>query len=262
MKFRARKKKEFDKYLYYSQSVQSPEADIELFKKIYEEIRKKNAKVFREDFCGTFLNCCEWVKSGKDLQAIGVDVSEEPLEYGKRNHLSQLSDDQKSRLNLFQKSVLEPPLPSADVAIAVNASYFIFKERSQLKKYFSLARESLNQDGLFILDMFGGALCLEPNEEKVKHDGFTYFWDQDSFNPVTNEASFYIHFKRPGEKRRDKVFSYFWRMWGLPEVMDILKEAGFSKTHVYWETEDQDYILVYDEPEPMDVWLAYLVSEK
>ena len=45
------------------------------------------------------------------------------------------------------------------------------------------------------MDCVGGSECYEANEEETDHedDGFSYFWDQDSYNPITNEAQFYIH---------------------------------------------------------------------
>ena len=43
------------------------------------------------------------------------------------------------------------------------------------------------------MDIFGGSECYEANEEETEHDDFSYFWDQDSYDPVTNEAMFYIH---------------------------------------------------------------------
>ena len=76
---------------------------------------------------------------------------------------------------------------------------------------------------------------MTPNEEETEHDGFSYFWDQDSYDALTNFGQFYIHFKRKGEKKREKVFSYDWRLWSIPELKECLLEAGFEKTVVYWE---------------------------
>ena len=61
----------------------------------------------------------------------------------------------------------------------------------------------------------------------MKKDGFSYFWDQTYYSPVTHFGKFHIHFKRRGEKKRQKVFSYDWRMWGLAEIKDILEEVDF-----------------------------------
>jgi len=108
---------------------------------------------------------------------------------------------------------------------------------------------------------------MEPNEEETEHKGFSYFWDQDSFDPVTNFAEFYIHFKRKGEKKRKKVFSYQWRMWTIPEIRECMEEVGFQKTHVYWEGSDEDgdgngEFKRVEQGEDCDSWVAYVVAEK
>ena len=113
-------------------------------------------------------------------------------------------------------------------------SYFCFKSRDLMKTYFANAYKRLNKDGIFLVDAFGGSQCFAPIEDSVKHDNFTYYWDQVSFDPVSNEALFYIHFKVKG-KKVEKVFTYDWRLWTLPEIREIMREVGFKKTHVYWE---------------------------
>ena len=35
-----------------------------------------------------------------------------------------------------------------------------------------------------------------------------------------------------------RAFTYDWRLWSLPETRDVLADAGFRKTIVYWEGED------------------------
>ena len=108
---------------------------------------------------------------------------------------------------------------------------------------------------------------MEPNEHETEHDDFSYFWDQDTYNPVTHEAMFYIHFKRRGEKKREKVFTYDWRLWGIAELKDILEEVGFSKSLVYWEGTDEDgdgngEFTVTEEGEDCESWVAYIVGIK
>ena len=56
------------------------------------------------------------------------------------------------------------------------------------------------------------SLCVTVFEE----DDFSYFWDQDTYDPINNFAMFYIHFKRKGEKKIEKAFTYDWRMWTIP----------------------------------------------
>ncbi|MEZ0392223.1 MAG: class I SAM-dependent methyltransferase, partial [Pseudobdellovibrionaceae bacterium] len=142
----------FDKYDYYTKSVQSAEGDVVFLRKTYKELRKKEPKTLREDFCGTFALSCEWVKMGSRFSALGLDLDPEPLEYGRSHHLAKLTSDQQKRIQLTEKNVLNPGLPSVDLAIAMNFSYFVFKILSLMKLYFANVFRSLKKDGVFILD--------------------------------------------------------------------------------------------------------------
>lgn len=224
----------FDKYDYYTRAVQSPENDVEFFESVFKDLKKTKPKIMREDFCGTFALSQAWIKRNKNNRAIGVDLDQEPIDYG-INNLNKMTVDQQKRMLILNKNVLDKSLPKADLVAAMNFSHYIFKERKQMLDYFKSCRQKINKGGLFILDCFGGSESYEPNEEITKHKGFTYYWDQDSYDPVTNDAQFYIHFKLKGEKKRKKVFSYDWRLWSIPELRDILSEAGFKNSHVYWE---------------------------
>jgi hypothetical protein len=259
----------FDKYEYYAQSVQAPEADVDFILETFQEIFGRSPKVVREDFCGTFSFCCEWVKRSPDNQAIGLDIDPEPIEYGKAIYLEPLSDDEKSRVAIHQIDVLSSNLPRADVICALNFSYFIFKEREALKQYFRGCCESLNDQGLLVLDCFGGSKCYEANEEETidEENHYSYFWDQDGFDPVSHHAQFFIHFQRDGEPKREKCFSYDWRLWSIPELRDILKEVGFKNVHVYWEGTDEEgegdgQFSRVTTGEECQSWVAYVVAEK
>ncbi len=82
----------------------------------------------------------------------------------------------------------------------------------------------------------------------------------------------YIHFEFDDGSRMDKAFTYEWRLWMIPEVSELLKEAGFSKVHVYWEefVEDEDDDeemegtgIYHDvtEAEQQESWVNYIVAE-
>lgn len=259
----------FDKYYYYHSSVQNPESDIEYLSKSYSELRGKEALVFREDFCGTFANCCKWVSTNEERTAIGIDLDSEPIEYGKTNYLSKLDEDEKSRVEIMQQNVLNPDLPRADIVCALNFSYSIFKDRKTLKSYFENVLRGLNDDGVFVLDIFGGSQCYEANEEETEYTdkNFSYFWDQRSYNPINSNALFQIHFKRKGESKREAVFEYDWRLWSIAELRDLLDEAGFKSTHVYWEgtTEDGEgdgEFSITEQGEECESWVAYIAACK
>lgn len=220
---------EFDKYYHYLNSVQSPHTDVEFLRDTYRELKGTRGSTLREDFCGTFKILCEWVKMHSEHQGIGIDLDEEPTNYGKENYLTELSETQQKRIYVYNDNVLKPNLPKADIITAMNFSYFIFKTREVMKEYFGNCLKSLNKNGILVLDCFGGSARMEPNEEETIHDRWSYFWDQESFDPITNHAQFFIHFKRKGEKKREKVFTYDWRMWSIPELRDILEDVDLSE---------------------------------
>jgi len=260
-------KKTFDKYDYYRRSVQSAESDVVFLRHVYKELRHKDPKTLREDFCGTFALSCEWVKLQPKHESYSLDLDPEPLEYGKKNYLTKLKPDQQKRIHLVEGNVLTSKLPATDIAIAMNFSYFIFKSRDLMKQYFANSYKALKKDGVFLLDCFGGSQCYDEIEEPTKHRGFTYYWDQTGFDPVTNRALFYIHFRPKGQKKVEKVFTYDWRMWSIPELREILTEVGFKRTHVYWEGttksgEGDGKFTRTEKGESCLSWIAYIVAEK
>ncbi len=257
----------FDKYSYYRRSVQAPDTDVEFLRDTYKEIRGVLPTTLREDFCGTFSICCEWAKLGPRYRAHGIDLDYEPIQYGMTHYLPQLSTSQKERVQIHQENVLNPGLPRADVIAAMNFSHFIFKERAMMKSYFHNCYATLNPGGILVCDAFGGSRCGEANEEETKHRGFTYYWDQESFDPVSNYATFHIHFKPDGQKKIEKVFTYDWRMWTLPELREMMMETGFRKTHVYWEGTTKSgagdgVFRPTEKGEECEAWIAYVVGEK
>lgn len=256
----------FDKYELYRKAVQSAENDVVFIRDTYKELKGKGARTFREDFCGTFALSTEWIKLNPRHEAVGIDLDPEPMAYGRQNYLIKMRPEQQRRMKLLEGNVLDPNLPKADIVAAMNFSYFCFKQREVLKKYFANVLKTLNKDGMFLVDIFGGSQCYDAIEDTIKHEGFTYYWDQTNFDPVTNEALFHIHFRVWG-KKIEQVFTYDWRIWSIPEIRDIMHEVGFRKTHVYWEgtakdgTGDGNFTRV-DHGEACQSWIAYIVGEK
>ncbi|MFN9067122.1 MAG: class I SAM-dependent methyltransferase, partial [Bdellovibrionales bacterium] len=196
-----------------------------------------------------------------------VDIDPEPLEYGKEKYFSKLNPKVQKRLKILEANVLSSQLPTADVVAALNFSYFCFKKRSELKNYFQKVYSSLSKHGLFVMDVFGGTQCTDAIEDKEKIKDFTYFWDQENFDPVTNEALFHIHFKPKRQKKIQNVFTYDWRMWSIPELRDLLNEVGFKKCHVYWEGtnrkgEGDGKFHRTEQGEACLSWVAYVVAER
>ncbi|MGZ3774730.1 MAG: class I SAM-dependent methyltransferase [Pseudobdellovibrionaceae bacterium] len=257
---------QFDKYELYRKAVQSAENDVLFIKNTYAELKGKAPRTFREDFCGTFALSTEWIKLNPRHESVGIDLDPEPMAYGRQHYLNKLTPEQQRRMKLIEGNVLDPNLPKADIIAAMNFSYFCFKQRELMKKYFANVYKALNKDGMFLVDLFGGSQCYDAIEDTIKHDGFTYYWDQTNFDPVTNEALFHIHFRVKGHKI-EQVFTYDWRLWSISELRDIMHEVGFKKTHVYWEgtakdgSGDGNFTRV-DHGEACQSWIAYIVGEK
>ncbi len=261
-----------DKFRCYQKSVQSPEHEVEFFEQAFKEVNRRKPYTLREDFCGTFAVCCEWVKSNLKRTAFGVDLCAETLQWGRDNNLAKLTDAQQKRVRLAEQDVRKRNRPTVDVLAAQNFSFWIFKTRAEVVKYFRDARANLNADGIMVMDMMGGGDCyIEGHTDKrtIKKGkkGFKYFWEQASFNPVNHDASFYISFKFKDGSKLKRAFEYHWRFWTVPEVREMLAEAGFSASHVYFELEDEDgedtgeWARMEEAPSSA-CWLAYIVAVK
>lgn len=258
----------------YQKSVQAPEADIEFFIETYDKLRNKKALVMREDFCGTALLSVKWCESDPERTAIGVDLDQPTLDWGRERNIEAAGGDMATRIKLVNANVLDEFDIKADITCALNFSYNIFKTRDVLRDYFKAAHRGLKEDGMLILDMFGGTETMDELEEErdVDDEDFTYIWDQDKFNPITHDILCYIHFNFPDNSEIRKAFTYDWRLWSIPEVSELLKEAGFSKVRVFWEefVEDEDdedelegtgnYFETADE-ENQESWVIYIVAD-
>jgi SAM-dependent methyltransferase len=229
-----------DRHKLYEESVQNVESEVEFIMDTYKALRGRAPESFREDFCGTAAAACEWIRQGSKQTAIGVDIDEEVLDWGKRHNVAKLNAEQQQRMTFHMDNVLDVVAEPVDVVGAFNFSYYLFKTRDELRAYFRAACRGLKQDGIFFLDAFGGHEASEEMKEKTKYDNFTYVWDQAHFYPITGEMTCHIHFKFPDGSKLKKAFSYEWRLWTLPEIQEVLAEAGFGRITVYWEGTDED----------------------
>ncbi len=259
--------KQADRHLLYQESVQCVEAEIDFIDDTFKQLRKRRAKTLREDFCGTGNTSCEWVRRRKSNVAVGVDLDTEVLDWGETNNRQALGAA-ASRLTLVHDNVLTVQSEPMDVVLAMNFSYWLFKQRKQLRQYFTRVRDALVDDGIFFLDLYGGYHSGKEMKEKTKNDGFTYVWDQAHFNPVTAEMQCFIHFQFPDGSKLRKAFSYSWRLWTLPEVTELLEEAGFRNITVYWQGWDDEQEEANGDFTPVTEgdadpsWICYLTAEK
>lgn len=254
-----------DKYSLYLQSVQCVDADIDFVIKQYKKINGKKPRLLREDFCGSFAAAVDFVGRSKKNKAIAVDLDGQVLQWGRDNILPRLKSRQ-SDLSIIQENVLNVTEPRADVLLAMNFSYFLFKQRADLLRYFCNCRKSLNEGGMLFLDAYGGTESIDVCEEEKELDGFSYVWDQHSFNPINSEAVNYIHFRFPDGSALEKAFEYEWRVWTLREITDLLTEAGFVDVGIYWEGWDEEAeegdgkFRLTSEADNCEGWVCYIVA--
>jgi len=256
--------KKCDKHWLYEQSVQNPPEEIRFINRVFRKEFGRKPKFLREDFCGTANLCAWWVKAGPTHTAMGIDLHEPTLNWGREHNLLPLGAAAE-RVTLIQDDVRNVSRPRADVLSAQNFSWWTFKTRKRLRQYLRNAHESLHEEGILLMDIYGGPEAQVPQLEEREQEGFTYVWDQDTFNPISNEIRCLIHFKFPDDSELRRAFRYDWRLWSLPETRDLLAEVGFRKTTVYWEGTDK-----HGEPNGIfrpstqgdlaPAWVAYIVA--
>lgn len=264
-----------DRHVLYQEAVQDPETEVENFTKFYTEIRGKNPLSMKEDYCGTAYLATEWAKSDPERTAIGVDYDAETIEWGQKHIVDAAGAKVASRVSLITGDVRDTIEPKVDITCGLNFSYCIFETRDELRGYFEKAHAGLKDDGMLILDMFGGTECYDELEEEteLEENDATYIWEHVSFNPINNHVECAIHFEFPDDSRIDNAFTYAWRFWSLIEIKELLTEAGFSKVRIYWEEfeedEDDDEFMEgtgeyfeATEVENQESWMVYIVAEK
>jgi len=265
-----------DRHYLYTAAVQSVEADLDFFNKVYRARRGKRFHLLREDFCGTAVLAHEFVRRNRDNRAWGVDLDQATLDWGAQHYGPRIGAAAE-RLHLMKANVLDVGRPRVDVVNALNFSYSVFKQRSDLLRYFRKVRRSLRPGGIFFVDSWGGfdVMCEDTETRKIPTEiaydgtrvpGFKYIWEQARFNPIDHNIVCHIHFKLKDGTKLKRAFSYDWRLWTLPELRELLREAGFASTEVHiegWDDDEQDTDGVFRKKkyfENQSGWVAYVVG--
>lgn len=256
-----------DRHVLYQQSVQDVEAEIDFVAETWDALRGFEATLLREDFCGTANTACEWVRRHPEHQAIGIDLDASVLAWGSEHNVGALAQQDADRIRLVRADVCDFRAELADIVLAMNFSYYLFTTRESLRAYFENVLAGLKDEGLFFLDAYGGYEAPMELEEPRDCGDFTYIWEQAAFNPIDSLMTCLIHFEFPDGSRLDRAFEYHWRLWTLPEIRELLLEAGFSKATVYWEGTDEEANEgngIYAPATQGDAdpgWVCYIVAE-
>lgn len=255
-----------DKHSLYETAVQNAEAEIDFIDATFLKLRGRRAVRLREDFCGTAGNSCEWVRRRRANHAVAVDLDPSVLAWSRRHKIAALDESQAARVQLMRGDVRSVVCDPVDVIVALNFSYWVFKTRAVMLDYFRIAYRGLKEGGILFLDAFGGYEAYQEMSESTQHPDCTYIWEQSRYDPISGTLKCHIHFAFPDGSRMHRAFRYDWRLWTLPELVEMLEQCGFRAT-VYWEGSDgkgggNGVFRPARSGEADASWIAYLVAER
>lgn len=251
----------------YERAVQDPEGEARFVSNKFKALRGRHAMTLREDFGGTGIFSLAWARSRRGRTACSVDLDASTQAWGAEHRVAHAPDHVRSRVHYEHANVLDGAEEPVDVVVAFNFSYWIFKTRAELRRYFEVARARLGPDGVLFLDAFGGLDVPQQDEHRVDHDDFTYVWEQRHFDVLTHDFECAIGFEFDDGSTIKSAFRYSWRLWSLVEIRELLEEAGFSKVNLYWEINDADGEGTgrFHRPKSAEnehVWWTYIAAEK
>jgi SAM-dependent methyltransferase len=252
-----------DRHVLYERAVQNAPYELDFVERMLRR-HDRPARRLREDFSGTALLAAEWVGRGPEREATAVDL-EPSVHRWAREHRVPALGEAAARLAFVTGDVRELNGSGFDAVLALNFSYSVFKTRADLGGYLAAAREGLAPGGVLVLDAFGGWEAQKTLVEKRRlRGGVVYRWEQESFDPISNHIRCAIHFDLPGRRHLRRAFTYDWRLWSLPELTELLGEAGFERIEVLWDVAKGQATRYVPRRKATNHagWLAYVVASR
>ena len=81
-----KRKPSLHRHYLYTSSVQSADSDLGFFRRIYKKSNGVNFRRLREDFCGTAVLACDWVRRNPKNEAWGIDLDRPTLDWGRKHY--------------------------------------------------------------------------------------------------------------------------------------------------------------------------------
>jgi SAM-dependent methyltransferase len=243
------------KHRLYERAVQTPELDVELVHRVFARHAGRVPLTLREDFCGTALLSSRWVESDDDREAVAVDVDPSVLAFARAHNVAPLEDDAE-RLTLVCGDVRTKSARTFDVITAMNFSWAIFDD-GELDAYLASAAACLEDDGMLVLELFGGSEMRESLVREHPLEGFTYVWEQRAKGDRLDAT---IAFELDG-RRRERAFSYRFHLRSIDALRAKILCAGFASVAVYVEDERGRHRKREREPRT-PLWRGILVAAR
>lgn len=247
----------------YRRAVQHAPAEAGFLHRAYRHYNKALPLLLREDFAGTCAVAAAWVAMHPQHQAMAIESHGPTARWAQRTAEREMGVA-AGDLHIVEADVLQVDGPKVDITCALNFSTFIYHDRAALKQYFQSARRGLKRNGLLILDAYGGpgAMRVGTQTRRVPGEsspdapispgspgslgspgsppppGFTYHWEQRTFDPITHHTECRVHFTLHDGTHLNSAFIYRWRLWTLPELVEIMLEAGFKRAEAWCDTYD------------------------
>ncbi|KAL3681131.1 hypothetical protein R1sor_024087 [Riccia sorocarpa] len=184
-------------------------------------------------FCGNVLND---TTVGRRITAESDAVAQITDTLADQSVSDEVEEDAKQKCNGEMQK-----LPRADVICAFNYSCCCLQKRAELVKYFRQALRCISEDGgIFAMDLYGGTSSECALKLRRRFEAFSYTWEQEEFDVINRTTRISLHFRLNNNQGAIRhAFSYYWRLWTLPEVKECLLEAGFREVH-FWMKEMSD----------------------
>jgi SAM-dependent methyltransferase len=253
-----------DKHRLYQLAVQDAPGEVEMVERLLRRTGRSGRRL-REDFSGTALLAGTWAAAGPGHRAWAVDRDPRVLAWARRHLLPGLGPA-AGRLRLVRADAARGPRGPFDAIVALNFSWQVLRTRKALRGYLRAARRALAPGGVLLLDAFGGWEAERPLRERRRlRGGATYVWEQESFDPISRRLRCSIHFELPGGGTLRRAFRYDWRLWTLPELTELLAEAGLTGVEVLWDVSPriaETSYRVRRSAEGSAGWIAYVVGRR
>ncbi|MCY2961933.1 MAG: hypothetical protein NTY35_17385 [Planctomycetota bacterium] len=209
----------------YERTVQDPARAVDLLVSRHGG----SPRILGEDFAGSAALSRCWVERVPGGRAIAVDLDGASL--GHAPH------------PLVEAHVLDARSPTlarlgpCDVVHAGNFSIGELHARAEVLGWARSAHARLVHGGIVAVDTYGGESAWRIGaleRRRREHDGseIRWLWEQRAADPLTaevvNALSFRVLWKDEVVIDRPDAFVYRWRLWSVPEIIDVLREAGFA----------------------------------